>query len=492
MVDIVEFVRKSVNDSVEPARQPTRISLELLALVVQLVDFTVVLLSAQLALLVYNESILKEEIYYEKFGAPVLSGAIIFILFLRWFGAYTSRQLLRLNWQVGRITLGWTLTLSTLSVLAFVTKISGVYSRGWAIIWAILTFLLLLFVRVAMNHLARGWRREGRLSQRIAIIGAGAAAKSLVAKIKTAPELDIVITGVYDDRHTRVPSNILGCPVLGTSDDLVVQARKMLIDEIVIALPLRAEERIGQLVTKFRPLPIDLRISIDPIADIFPLRTIGSIGSAKTIEVFNRPFKHVSGLLKTIEDKCLGVFLFFVLLPMMGLIALAIRIDSKGPLLFVQERFAFNNKVFHVYKFRTMRSDAADPSGARHTVPNDTRVTRVGRILRWLSLDELPQLINVIRGEMSIVGPRPHVVAMRAGDKLYYEAVGDYFARHRVKPGITGWAQVHGLRGEIGDLLQARERVAYDLEYIDNWSIWLDFKILLMTVWVLIIPKNAY
>ncbi len=476
MVDIVEFVRKSVNDSVEPARQPARISLELLALVVQLVDFTVVLLSAQLALLAYNESILKEEIYYEKFGAPVLSGAIIFILFLRWFGAYTSRQLLRLNWQVGRITLGWTLTLSTLSVLAFVTKISGVYSRGWAIIWAILTFLLLLFVRVAMNHLARGWRREGRLSQRIAIIGAGAAAKSLVAKIKTAPELDIVITGVYDDRHTRVPSNILGCPVLGTSDDLVIQARKMLIDEIVIALPLRAEERIGQLVTKFRPLPIDLRISIDPIADIFPLRTIGSIGSAKTIEVFNRPFKHVSGLLKTIEDKCLGVFLFFVLLPMMGLIALAIRIDSKGPLLFVQERFGFNNKVFHVYKFRTMRSDAADPSGARHTVPNDTRVTRVGRILRWLSLDELPQLINVIRGEMSIVGPRPHVVAMRAGDKLYYEAVGDYFARHRVKPGITGWAQVHGLRGEIGDLLQARERVAYDLEYIDNWSIWLDFK----------------
>jgi Undecaprenyl-phosphate glucose phosphotransferase len=358
--------------------------------------------------------------------------------------------------------------------------------------WAILTFLLLMLVRAALNSMARRWRRHGRLSQRIAIIGAGTAAKRLIAKIKTAPELDIVITGVYDDRLTRVPSHILGCQVLGTSDDLVAHARKMLNDEIVIALPLRAEERIGQLVTKFRPLPIDLRISIDPIADIFPLRTIGSIGGAKTIEVFNRPFKHLSGLLKMLEDKCLGLFFLFLLLPIMGLIALAIGVDSKGPLLFVQERFGFNNKIFHVYKFRTMRSDEGDPSGAQRTVPNDKRVTRVGRILRWLSLDELPQLINVMRGEMSIVGPRPHVVAMRAGDKLYYEAVGDYFARHRVKPGITGWAQVHGLRGEIADLLQARERVAYDLEYIDNWSIWLDLKILLMTVWVLLVPKNAY
>jgi Undecaprenyl-phosphate glucose phosphotransferase len=492
LVDTVEFVRRPVNDSVEPARHPARISLELLALVVQLVDFSAVLLSAQLALLGYNESILKEEIYYEKFGVPVLTGAIVFILFLRWFGTYAPRRLLQFNWQVGRITLGWTLTLSALAVLAFITKISGVYSRGWAIIWTILTFVLLMLVRMGMNYLARRWRRDGRLSQRIAIIGAGAAAKSLIAKIKTTPELDIVITGIYDDRLTRVPSNILGCQVLGTSDDLVAHARKMLIDEVVIALPLRAEERIGQLVTKFRPLPIDLRISIDPIADIFPLRTIGSIGGAKTIEVFNRPFKHVSGLLKSMEDKCLGLLLLVLLLPMMGLIALAIRLDSKGPLLFVQERFGFNNKIFHVYKFRTMRSEEGDPSGVRHTVPNDERVTRVGRILRWLSLDELPQLINVMRGDMSIVGPRPHVVAMRAGDKLYYEAVGDYFARHRVKPGITGWAQVNGLRGEIGDLLQARERVAYDLEYIDNWSIWLDLKILLMTVWVLIVPRNAY
>jgi Undecaprenyl-phosphate glucose phosphotransferase len=492
LVDIVEFIRKPVSESVEPARRPARISLELLALVIQLVDFAVILVAAELALLGYNESVLKEEIYYEKFGIPVLSGAVIFILFMRWFGAYASRRLLQLNWQVGRIALGWSFTFSALAVLAFVTKISGDYSRGWAIIWALLSFTLLVGVRIGVDHLARRWRRAGRLSQRIAIVGAGTAAKSLVAKIKTTPELDVVITGVYDDRLTRVPSNILGCQVVGTSDDLIAHARKMLIDEVVIALPLRAEERIGQLVTKFRPLPIDLRISIDPIADIFPLRTIGSIGGAKTIEVFNRPFKHVSGLLKTIEDKCLGLLLLIVLLPVMGLIALAIRLDSKGPLLFVQERFGFNNKIFHVYKFRTMRTEAGDPSGVRHTVPNDSRVTRVGRLLRWLSLDELPQLINVMRGEMSIVGPRPHVVAMRAGDKLYYEAVGDYFARHRVKPGITGWAQVHGLRGEIADLLQARERVAYDLEYIDNWSIWLDLKILLMTIWVLIVPRNAY
>jgi polysaccharide biosynthesis protein PslA len=159
---------------------------------------------------------------------------------------------------------------------------------------------------------------------------------------------------------------------------------------------------------------------------------------------------------------------------------------------FVQKRFGFNNEVIRVLKFRTMFVDRGDPSGAQRTVHNDPRITRLGRLLRLLSFDELPQLINVLRGDMSLVGPRPHAIAMMAGDRLYWEAVEQYLHRHRVKPGITGWAQVNGLRGEVDTLEKARARVAHDLYYIEHWSCWLDLKILLKTVGILASRQNAY
>jgi polysaccharide biosynthesis protein PslA len=167
-------------------------------------------------------------------------------------------------------------------------------------------------------------------------------------------------------------------------------------------------------------------------------------------------------------------------------------LESRGPVLFVQDRFGFNNNVIRVLKFRTMFVDRGDVSGAQRTVRNDPRVTRVGRVLRWLSFDELPQLLNVLRGEMSLVGPRPHAIAMRAGDQLYFEAVEDYAQRHRIKPGITGWAQVNGCRGEIDTLAKARARVDHDLYYIENWSLWLDLKTAVLTVLVLLTRQDAY
>jgi len=178
--------------------------------------------------------------------------------------------------------------------------------------------------------------------------------------------------------------------------------------------------------------------------------------------------------------------------PLMALIALLIKLDSPGSVFFVQKRFGFNNEVIWVLKFRTMHVDCCDPSGAQRTLRNDPRITRVGRVVRALSIDELPQLINVFRGDMSLVGPRPHPLAMRAGDRLYGEAVAQYLHRHRVKPGITGWAQVNGLRGEVDSLEKARSRVAHDLYYIDHWSLWLDLKILLKTVRILASRDNAY
>jgi Undecaprenyl-phosphate glucose phosphotransferase len=314
----------------------------------------------------------------------------------------------------------------------------------------------------------------------------------VIAKLQTAKGAPVAIAGVFDDRLTRVPAAIDGCPVLGTTDDLIALVRRSLIDEVVVALPLRAEARIGELVAKLRSLPVDLRLSLDPIGGGFPIRGIEEVASIQMLEIIDRPLKNWSAVVKWFEDKILGIACVVAFTPIMGLIALAIRLDSKGPAIFTQERFGFNNNTIRVFKFRTMRMEETDPSGAARTIPGDPRVTRVGRILRRLSLDELPQLFNVLLGDMSLVGPRPHVVAMRAGGRLYHEAVGEYFLRHRVRPGMTGWAQVHGLRGEIDSPENAQARVTYDLWYIDNWSLWLDFRILLATVHVIVTGKNAY
>jgi exopolysaccharide biosynthesis polyprenyl glycosylphosphotransferase len=210
------------------------------------------------------------------------------------------------------------------------------------------------------------------------------------------------------------------------------------------------------------------------------------------LDVAERPLKNWNALAKLIEDRLIGVFLLLLFTPLMALVALLIKLDSRGPVLFVQERFGFNNNVIRVLKFRTMYIDRGDATGAARTVRNDPRVTRIGRLLRALSLDELPQLINVVRGDMSLVGPRPHAITMRAGDRLYNDAVATYLNRHRVKPGITGWAQVNGLRGEVDSLEKARARVEHDLFYIEHWSVWLDIKILLKTAPRLFAQGNAY
>jgi len=197
-------------------------------------------------------------------------------------------------------------------------------------------------------------------------------------------------------------------------------------------------------------------------------------------------------IVKAVEDRLFSAVLLAAMAPMMTVIAVLIKLDSRGPIFFVQPRFGYRSKVINVIKFRTMHADRADYSGAQRTIPNDPRVTRVGRILRLLSLDEIPQLFNVLRGDMSLIGPRPHAVSMKvAGSRLYSEAVDFYHLRHLVKPGITGLAQVNGSRGEVDTLYKAHARIVYDLYYIEHWSARMDMKILLKTVGILL-SEGAY
>ncbi|HMK68807.1 MAG TPA: undecaprenyl-phosphate glucose phosphotransferase [Stellaceae bacterium] len=468
------------------------ISAEVICGTVQVADALAILIGGFVSIELYINALGSGVTFFELYWLAIVLAAIGFVYAQRRLDGYRIQRLGQLTWQVGRTALVWGGTLSVLTSLGFAARVVQNYSRVWTMLFALVCFAALAMVRIGAALMIDYWTRTGRLTRAVAVVGAGELGQQIVAKIQSTRDAQIRIAGIFDDRHTRRPSEIAGCPVVGTTDDLVAQVRQSLIDEVVIALPLRAEARIGELVMKLRPLPVDLRLSLDPIAGVFPMRGISETASVRMIEIVDRPLKHWSGVAKWVEDKILGLALLALGSPMMALIALAIRLDSKGPALFIQERFGFNNNVIRVFKFRTMDQGEADTSGAKRTVPDDPRVTRVGRFLRRWSIDELPQLLNVVLGDMSLVGPRPHVMAMKAGDRLYHEAVGEYFLRHRVKPGMTGWAQVHGMRGEIDTPQRARERVDYDLWYIDNWSIWLDLKVLFMTLIVVLRRQNAY
>ena len=492
---LVADVRVSSRGSAAPARSRRRqgtISSDVICGCAQLADAGAVLLSGAIAVTAYLTGLLGKIVDYERYWLAIALAAVIFPFVHRRVGGYTIPRLSQLTWQVGRMVLTLAATGSILTTLAFLAKVSPYYSRGWATLFLTLLFGTLASVRMGVSLLIQHWTRAGNLSRVVAVVGAGPLGQSVVAKLKAANDARVRILGVFDDRLTRVPTEISGTHVLGTTDDLISQVRHSLIDEVILALPLRAEARIGELVAKLRSLPVDIRLSLDPVSGVFPMQRVSETASIQMIEILDRPLKHWSGVVKSLEDRAVSAVLIALTAPIMVLIALAIWLDSRGPVFFVQDRFGFNNKAIPVIKFRTMSVEQTDRSGAARTKPGDSRVTRVGRILRRLSLDELPQLVNVLMGDMSLVGPRPHVMAMLAGERLYHEAVGDYFQRHRVRPGITGWAQVHGLRGEIDTPEKARARVAYDLWYIDHWSIWLDLRILLMTLRVILAGQNAY
>ncbi|HEV2302413.1 MAG TPA: undecaprenyl-phosphate glucose phosphotransferase [Stellaceae bacterium] len=428
----------------------------------------------------------------ERYTLAPLLAAVLFRIGFRRIGGYDFRRLSALRWQLAHVAAVWAAVVAALLLLGFIGKQSQTYSRGWALLWMVSALASLLVARGILRLFILRWARQGYLARNIVVVGAGEPGAQLIAKLQSSPEEGVKICGVFDDRKSRIPASVGGFEVLGTTAELFDFVRRVAIDEIIVALPLNAETRLKQLFDKLKLLPVDLRLSVEPMSEAFPVRGITYLADVPVLEIVERPLKNWNAITKWVEDKLLGGAMLLVALPVMAVIAVLVKFDSKGPALFVQERFGFNNNVIRVLKFRTMHSDRGDASGAARTVRGDPRITRVGRVLRALSLDELPQLFNVVRGDMSLVGPRPHAVAMKAGERLYPEAVSEYLARHRVKPGITGWAQTHGLRGEIDTLDKARARVAHDLYYIEHWSLSLDLWILATTAPSLFVHRNAY
>jgi len=298
---------------------------------------------------------------------------------------------------------------------------------------------------------------------------------------------------VFDDRHDgRVPTEIAGYPKLGTLEDLVTFARRTRVDTVILNLPVSAEQRLLQTLKTISVLPVDLRLPANATQIRFQPRTYSYVGDTPFIDIFDRPITDWGLVSKSVFDKTVATLALVLLSPVLMATAIAIKINSRGPVLFRQNRYGFNNELIEVFKFRSMYTDMADASADKLVTRYDPRVTPVGRFIRKTSIDELPQLFNVLRGDLSLVGPRPHALHAKAANQLYNEAVDGYFARHRVKPGITGWAQIKGWRGETDTPEKIQKRVEHDLYYIENWSLFLDLYILIRTPFALLDTRNAY
>ncbi|WP_083239511.1 undecaprenyl-phosphate glucose phosphotransferase [Methyloceanibacter superfactus] len=392
-----------------------------------------------------------------------------------------------------RTAFAWTMVMAGMMALAFFVKVGADFSRVWIAGWYVSGLIALFGERLALSLLAKRWIREGRLYRRAVIVGGGAEAEQLIKALEASADTDIRIVGIFDDRGPdRVSPLVAGYPKLGNIDELVEFARNSRLDLLIVSLPVTAETRLLQLLKKLWVLPVDIRLSAHTNKLRFRPRTYSYIGNVPFIDISDKPIADWDYVKKWLFDKAVATLAVIVLAPVMLLIALAIKLGSKGPVLFRQKRLGFNNEQIDVYKFRTMYAEATDAEASKLVTKDDPRVTRVGRFLRKTSLDELPQFFNVVKGDLSLVGPRPHALKAKAADKLYADAVDGYFARHRVKPGVTGWAQINGWRGETDTQEKILRRVEHDLYYIENWSVTFDLYILLMTPFALIKGDNAY
>jgi len=362
---------------------------------------------------------------------------------------------------------------------------------SWMVLWGALAIPAVPLARAGLAWLLLA--NPDRFAERTVVIGGGTNGARLVQFLRRHNHRSIRLLGFVDDRYTRMGTEMDSLPFLGPIDEVFSLIRRNAVDQVILAMPWSAEERTLNLLHLLSEYPVHVRLAPDLISYHFPGRSVTDVGGLPLMHLMDRPISGWASMLKTIEDAVLaGLILLVAAMPML-LIAIAIRLDSPGPIFFRQRRVGFNNREFWMLKFRSMHHDPREQVQIRGQARRgDPRVTRVGRILRRTSLDELPQIFNVLRGDMSIVGPRPHAPGTRAGGRVFEDVVARYAARHRVRPGLTGLAQVRGLRGETDTEDKLVARIDADLEYIETWSVWLDLVILLRTALVVLRMQNAH
>jgi Undecaprenyl-phosphate glucose phosphotransferase len=405
-------------------------------------------------------------------GAPMLA-----ILLLVATGAYSMNSRERRRRRFGR------LLIAAAAAGGGAGTVCGLIDPTFPAIgcaaWVAAASTALFASQSAWMLILRRLREKGLLTPNLIIVGGTAAAQRLIRRaLKTR---DVNILGIFDDRRDRVGPEVCGVPVLGKTSDLIDHRILPYVDRIVITVPPKASARIAQLLERLAPIPNPISLLLDGDDDESEAKAVGRIADFDLMHVAGAAERSSYLLAKRALDLILSIAGLIALAPLMATVAIAIRLDSPGPIFFRQRRHGYMNEEFLVWKFRSMRTEATDHRAARQVTANDDRITRVGKFIRKTSLDELPQILNIITGEMSIVGPRPHAIGMLSGGAEASKLVETYAHRHRIKPGLTGWAAVNGSRGPVDTAEDVRRRVALDLEYVERQSFWLDVSIILRT-----------
>jgi Undecaprenyl-phosphate glucose phosphotransferase len=420
--------------------------------------------------------------------------ALLGTLTVSWFRRVKLHDMdVIMSWpsHVGHIAINSGIPIVVLTALAFACKLSDSFSRVWVVATYAISLGLLCLFRTVLGVILRKRVGVGTLTRNVAIVGAGHQGKQFVIGLTKHSYPWQRLVGIFDDRRTRVPDD-LGCRFLGDLNHLVHYVERGEVDDIMVALPWNADNRVIEIIDKLRDLPVHIYLVCDLIG--YRLSRYGQRihSGVPVLEISRAPCAGWKGVAKSFVDKSLSFVILVFGAPVLFLVAVAIKLDSPGPVLFRQKRVGFNNKLIEVFKFRTMYHHMRDDDATTLTSRGDQRITPTGRFLRRTSLDELPQLLNVLKGDMSLVGPRPHAIRAKANGKLYNEVVARYAARHRVKPGITGWAQIKGWRGETDTEEKIIKRVEHDLFYIENWSLWFDMHILVRTTLAALRQENAF
>ena len=432
--------------------------------------------------------------FYFKFGpaelpthyqTALLVGVLLTLIIFPVSGIYQSWRGISWLHQARIITVAWISVVVVMIILAFATKSTATYSRHWMTMWALFGWVSVLAYRMVLYQILRKMRSKGWNHRRILIIGAGLLGRGVVKNIRNSAWMGFDIVGFLDDKEELHGSSIDGIEVKGGINNLGEIANHEVIDEILITLPMQARDRVEEILHILRHHTITVRY----VPDIFGLRLINhsvtEFAGLPALNLTESPMYGSNRVIKAIEDKILAFLILLTISPLLLLVAIGVKISSRGPIFFRQERVSWNGKPFTMYKFRTMPVDVEKQTGPVWANGSEKRATPFGSFLRKTSLDELPQFWNVLKGDMSIVGPRP--------ERPYFvekfkEEIPGYMKKHMVKAGITGWAQINGWRGDT----DINKRIEFDLFYVENWSLWFDIKIIFLTLFRGFVHKHAY
>ncbi|WP_455207217.1 undecaprenyl-phosphate glucose phosphotransferase [Kaarinaea lacus] len=420
-----------------------------------------------------------------QYEIAVLIGSLLTLIIFSTSGIYTSWRGKRFLHQARIVTLVWVSVVVILVILAFLTKSSELYSRQWMAMWTLMAWGALIFFRFGFYKLLEAMRARGWNHKRIIIVGTGELARNVAKNIRSSSWTGLDVVAFYDDNACALTREIDGIDVKCGENELDNIVAHNRINEVWLALPLKEEDRMKNILHDLRHSTATIRF----VPGIFEFRllnhAITEVAGLPVIDLNASPLVGVNRFIKEFEDKLLSLLILLLISPFLLFIAIGIKLSSPGPIFFRQERISWNGKPFIMYKFRSMPVGVEKTSGPVWAKPEEQRATGLGAFLRKTSLDELPQFWNVLKGDMSIVGPRPERPFFV---KKFKEEVPDYMKKHLVKAGITGWAQINGWRGDT----DINKRIEFDLFYVENWSLWFDIKIIILTLFKGFVHKHAY